>query len=234
MVTFKAEIVEQISEIPDGKIFTFSDLSFPLEKTANVAVILSDLSKESKLARIEKGAYYKPKKSSLGLGILPVFQEEQIAYLTRKLNGYLTGNYIYNKMSLTEQVSQTITIASHVPVRPFTFNKLSIECVKAYVDNIPNNDAELHLIRILDAIKDIKQIPAIHPHEAYHRIFSYHISHLSQPELDKIVSLSILYPPRVRKILGDMMEQNNNLGLRKYLVNTISPTTRFDLSYKIV
>lgn len=233
MASFKAEILEQIDNIPDGKIFTFRDLLFPLDKMANVAVILSDLSKDSKLVRVEKGAYYKPKKSSLGLGELPVFQDEQIAYLSKKLNGYLTGGYIYNKMSLTEQVSQTITIASHTPVRPFRFNNLAIKSVKAYVKDIPKSETDLKLVRILDTIKDIKNIPATSPQEAYDRIFSYHLSCLSQKELEKIVSLSISYPPRVRKILGDMMEQNNSHDLMEYLVGTISPTTRFDLSYKM-
>lgn len=231
MSSFKSNILEQISKFPDGKIFTFNDLLFPIEKTANVAVILSDLSKESKLVRVEKGAYYKPKKSNLGLGLLPVFQEEQIVYLTKKLNGYLSGSYIYNKMSLTEQVSPTITIATNYPVRPFSFKNMSIECVKAYVKDIPNDESELNLLRILDAIKDIKHIPAVSPQDAYNKIFSYHLSKLSQKELNKIVSLSMLYPPRVRKILSDMMKQTNNIDLMKSLINTISPTTRFDLSY---
>ena len=37
-------------------------------------------------------------KSVLGLGKLPVYQDEQFRYLTEKLNGYITGAYIYNKM----------------------------------------------------------------------------------------------------------------------------------------
>ena len=40
---------------------------------------------------VEKGAYYRPKKSVLGLGKLPVYQDEQFRYLTEKLNGYITG-----------------------------------------------------------------------------------------------------------------------------------------------
>jgi hypothetical protein len=95
-----------------------------LPKFANVAVILSCLTQKNKLVRIEKGAYYKPRQSSLGLGYLPVYQDEQLNYLTRKLNGYLTGAYIYNKMSLTEQAPVIITIAVRNPVRAFRFEKL--------------------------------------------------------------------------------------------------------------
>ena len=233
MKSFKSDIISQIEIIPEGNIFTFSNLEFPMEKFANVAVILSDLSKTKKVVRVEKGAYYRPKQSSLGLGMLPVYQDEQLNYLTCKLDGYLTGAYIYNKMSLTEQVPSVITIAVHQPVRAFKFKKMSIECVKAYVDT-PEDNNTLHLIRILDAIKDLKYIPGTTPQQAYDRIFALHISQLSQVNLEKTVSLSMVYPPRVRKILSDMLTKNNQIDLNKQLVNTICPTTRFDLPYKTI
>ncbi len=231
MKSFKAYIQYQIESIPEGKIFTFANLAFPMDKFANVAVILSDLTKKKELVRVEKGAYYRPKQSSLGLGMQPVYQDEQLSYLTRKLDGYLTGAYIYNKMSLTEQVPTVITIAVHQPVRPFKFKKLSVECVKAYVST-PDNEETLRLTRMLDAIKDLKHIPGTSPRAAYNKIFDLHISKLSKSDLKKIVNLAAAYPPRVRKILSDMLAGGNNEQLVEQLVGTICPTTRFDLSYK--
>ncbi|MDR0575200.1 MAG: hypothetical protein LBG96_14485 [Tannerella sp.] len=231
MQSFKSDIQRQIDRIPEGKIFTFKDLAFPLSKFANVAVVLSELSKANKLIRIEKGAYYKPKPSSLGLGNLPVYQDEQLNYLTGKLNGYLTGAYIYNKMSLTEQVPSVITIAVHYPVRAFRFERLSVECVKAYVD-VPDDSKTLHLIRILDAIKDCRHIPGTSPQAAYERIFKLHVSSLEHANLERAVSLSRNYPPRVRKILGCMLHENDNRDLEKQLAATLCPTTRFDFPYK--
>jgi len=231
MKSFKSNIHGQIEKIPEGRIFTFGDLAFPLSKFAHVAVILSNLAKAKKLIRIEKGAYYKPKLSSLSLGYLPVYQEEKLNYLTSKLNGYLTGAYIYNKMSLTEQVPSVITIAVRHPVRAFQFEKLSVECVKAYVDVVGDISKDLHLIRILDAIKDCRHIPGTSPQAAYDRIFNLHVSPLSNANLKKIVSLSKNYPPRVRKILSRMLHENNNSDLEKQLAETICPTTRFNLPY---
>lgn len=233
MKSFRSNIIKQIETIPEGKIFTFTDLDFPMEKFANVAVILSELAKRKKLARVEKGAYYRPKQSSLGLGVLPIYQDEQLNYLTRKLNGYLTGTYIYNKMALTEQVSSVITIAAPQPVRPFRFKKLSVECVKAYVD-IPDNENVLHLVRMLDAMKDLKYIPGTTPQQAYNRIYALHISQLSTIDLERIVTLATTYPPRVRKILSDMLKKANRPDLSKQLVKTICPTTRFKLLYKTI
>ena len=200
MDTFKSNIHKQLDRIPEGRIFTFDDLVFQSPKFAQVAVILSNLTKEKKLIRIEKGAYYKSKSSSLGLGYLPVYQEEKLNYLIKKMDGYLTGTYIYNKMSLTEQVPSVITIAVRYPVRAFTFEKLSVECVKSYVD-ISGDSPDLYLVRILDAIKDCRHIPGTSPQEVYDRIFNLHVSTLGYAFLEKLVSLSKKYPPRVRKIL---------------------------------
>jgi len=226
MESFKSDIYKQIHSMSEGRIFTFDDLIFPFAKFAHVAVILSNLSKEKKLIRIEKGAYYKPKPSSLGLGYLPVYQEEKLNYLTKKLDGYLTGTYIYNKMSLTEQVPSVITIAVCYPVRAFKFEKLSVECVKAYV-HISGNNPDLHLVQILDAIKDCRHIPGTSPQSVYQRIFNFHVSPLEYESLKKLVSLSKNYPPRVRKILSRVLHDNNNIELSEQLVATICPTTRF-------
>ena len=161
------------------------------------------------------------------MGYLPVYHEEKMKYLTKKLNGYLTGAYIYNKMSLTEQVPSVITIAVRYPVRAFTFEKIPVECVKAYVDVDDRQD--LHLVRILDAIKDCRHIPGTSQKMAYHRIFNLHIAKLKYADLKKTVSLSEKYPPRVRKILSRMLHENNNFELEERLVANICPTTRFNL-----
>jgi len=150
-----------------------------------------------------------------------------------KVRAYLTGTYIYNKMSLTEQVSSVITIAAPQPVRPFEFKKISVECVKSYADT-PGDENTLRLIRMLDAIKDLKYIAGTTSQQTYDRIFALHISQLSSVNLEKIVSLAINYPPRVWKILSDMLKKDNRSDLSKQLIKTICPTTRFDLPYKTI
>ena len=46
MASFRKEILGQIERIDAGRIFTFRDLSFDTEKTANVAVLLSEQSRK--------------------------------------------------------------------------------------------------------------------------------------------------------------------------------------------
>ena len=233
MQSFKSDIIKKIEAIPESKIFTYSDISFPVVKFANVAAILSTLAKENKLVRVERGAYYRPKLSNLDLGFLPVYQDEQFLYLTNKLNGYLTGSYVYNKMSLTDQVPTTVTIASPYPVRAFKFKKLTVQCVKSYIDR-PGDAQTLYLAQILDAVKDLQHIPGVSPQVAFDKINRLHVSALSPKNQKKLVSLSLKYPPRVRKSLSDMMCRNRKHDLAEQLAGTICPTTRFNLPYKTV
>lgn len=230
MKSLKENISEQIKRIESGKIFTFKDLVFPFDKYANVSVVLSEKSKKGELIRIEKGAYYKPRKSALGLGNLPVYQNEQLKYLTEKLDGYITGAYIYNKMGLTEQVPSVITIATPKTVRRFSFKKLAIETVKSYIEEPVNEDILIYL-RLLDAIKDIKKIPGRTQQDVYETLKHRYFERYDYSSLNKIVSLASSYPPRVRKILSDILEDINYPDLQHKLSQTLIPTTRFDLHY---
>ena len=217
MASFRKEILGQIERIDTGRIFTFRDLSFETEKTANVAVLLSEQSRKGVLVRVEKGAYYRPKKSVLGLGKLPVYQDEQFRYLTEKLNG--------------EQVATTITIATPNPVRRFRFKNLDIECVKAYCMVYPDESLVPYL-RLLDAIKDMKRIPGTTGQDIYNRVKSQYFNGYSLLELEKIVSLAKSYPPRVRKVVADILGDIRQTVLQTEMAKTILPTTRFNLDYK--
>lgn len=232
MQSFRNNIIGQIENISEGKIFTLHDLSYTTDKLANVCVILSELTTKKKLSRIAKGAYYKPQKSTLGLGILPVYQEEQFNYLTKKLNGYLSGPYIYNKMGLTEQLTSTITIATPKPVRKFTFRKLRVECIKAYADTAFYEGESLLYIRLLDAIKDIKHISGKNQQDIYNAIKLQYLSLYEDDTLTKIVSLAKVYPPRVRKVLCDMMNDLEKTDQYLRLSSSILPTTRFNFNYQ--
>lgn len=228
MASFRKEILQQIERIDTGRIFTFGDLSFPNDKLANVAVLLSEQSKKGVLVRIEKGAYFRPRKSALGLGSLPVYQDEQLRYITQKLDGYITGAYIYNKMGLTEQVSTTITIATPKPLRHFQFKNLDIESVKAYTTAY-HDETNIPYLRLLDAIKDIRHIPGSTQQDIYERIKNQYFKNFSMQELIKVVSLTKDYPPRVRKIVADILGELEQHDLQQEISDTILSTTRFNL-----
>ena len=51
MASFRKEILGQIERIDTGRIFTFRDLSFETEKTANVAVMPWEQAEASRLKK---------------------------------------------------------------------------------------------------------------------------------------------------------------------------------------
>ncbi len=194
----------QIGQLEAGRIFLFKDLSFDAGRTANVAVLLSEQCRKGNLVRISKGAYYRPAKSKLGLGELPVYQDEQLRHITNKLQGYITGVYAYNKMGLTEQMATSITIATARPVRNFQFGRLHIVCVKAYVQDCMD-ETSIPYLRVLDAIKDMKHIPGTTEQEVYDLVRTLYFSRYSIHEIEKVTSLAKCYPPRVRKAVSNLI-----------------------------
>lgn len=231
MASFRKEILGQIERIEEGRIFTSHDLLFDVGKTANVAVLLSEQSRKGLLVRVEKGAYYRPKESKLGLGKLPVYQDEQFRYLSAKLGGYLSGAYIYNKMGLTEQVASTVTIATPAPVRRFRFKDIDVECVKAYNTDFSTENL-IPYLRLLDAIKDMRHIPGASEQDIYNRVKKQYFTRYDSLELKKILSLAKAYPPRVRKVVSDIMGDIGQSVLQEEMAKTLLPTTRFNLDYK--
>lgn len=230
MENLRQNINNQISGMDAGCIFTYRDLDFPTGKLGNVTHILFEKNRTGELVRIEKGAYYKPKTSSLGLGIMPLYEQDKFKYITNKLGGYVTGLFAYNSMGLTEQVPSVITVATKKYTRPFIFQNLKIETVRSYV-NIDDHQQDVALLRILDAIKDIKNIPARTQQEVYDCVKTKYVGNYSSEVKFKLVSLAKEYPPRVRKVLSDMLFDLNEVRLSKDLISSVLPTTRFELNY---
>ena len=218
--------MRQIKAKKRSVVFSFSDLIFPSDKLGHVAVVLSDLCKTGDVIRLEKGAYYKPCDTSHN----PCLAEHAIVtYITSKHKGYVTGHYAYNQLGLTQGRSPAITIASSRPVRRMEINGLKFFFVKTYVNNPSVKD--VGLVYILDAIKDIKMIPGRTVQDVYDAIKSSHIKELSPKRMERLVCLSQKYPPRVRKILGDMLDDLREGALRDRVVQSLCPTTRYVQHY---
>ena len=77
----------------------------------------------------------------------------------------------------------------------------------ALVQSNPVTEENIPLLRILDAIKLIREIPATTPDEAVSQIGRI-IGGLSPSEQKNLVSLSKGYTPYVRAILGAILEHN--------------------------
>lgn len=206
MTSFRESIVDKISKIPEGRIFTIKDLAFDASRSSYVSNILSELVKKNRLKRIEKGAYYRFAMSKLGLGPIPVFQEEKIRYVISKIGGYPSGYYMYNQMGLTEQVPAVITIATPNPVREFKFVNLRINCIKAYKRDAQPD--EIEYLRILDAIRQMSHIPGRTDADIYNELIDMYFMKFNDREAQKIAELAGYYPRKVQRITAELLSES--------------------------
>ena len=202
MDSFRQNIRTQVMKMEKGKIFTSDDLIFAPQKRANVAAVLSEMAKKGAIVRAAKGTYFRPKPSLLGLKYRPLEHQEKLDFISKRLNGYITGAYVFNQMQLTEQVAMVVTVATPKPVRAFELGNVRVKCVKSYVDDL--RGVNLYHLRLLDAIKSIREIPGTTPSDVYDRLIQHHFCKLQGEELNQIAEVAQKYPPRVRKILSDI------------------------------
>src|ERR1700741_2667707 len=114
------KIKKELSSIPEGEVFNYSRFLFENDNELAVIKALSRFVEKGDIIRAEKGRYYKPRKTRFGT--LRPAENEIIKALTYKDNkpvGYLTGLSLYNRLGLTTQVSNVLTIArnSRLPVK---------------------------------------------------------------------------------------------------------------------
>ena len=138
----------------------------------------------NQLRKVGKGRFYKPMVSRFGE--MPPMPEQLLKDLLvkdGKLVGYITGVPVFAQMGLTTQVSSKILIGSAQYYRPLQRGGYMV----AYTRQ-PNEITEesIPILRILDAIKFIKEIPATTVEEAIVSIKNI-IGQLSIPNLENLI-----------------------------------------------
>lgn len=219
-------IENKIAGIEAAKVFTIEDLGFPLDWWENVRVKLGRMVKSGLIERAGRGKYYKPKTSVFG-NIGPS-ADEIVKDLMRDngvLSGYVTGYTVWNQMGLTSQISNVITIGTSRRRDSMKRGNYEIRFItqpnKITSDNIP-------LLQILDSLKLIKQIPDTTVDQSV-KIIKKYISNLDEKKLSILVKLAIKYPPRVRALLGAILESIDRKEYIGDLKNTLNPTSTYAL-----
>ena len=207
-----------------GQVFDYSYFNNYRERPTAIAKALSRLAKEGLIDRIERGKYYVPKKTKFGT--LKPSEDEIIKVLKNQNIGepvYETGLGIYNKMGLTTQVPNVITIATKKQKPSKTINGVKIRYSKK---NFDISKYDPYLLQLLDAIKDSKNIPDSSPDEVI-QIIKTRIRELSMKKVRELKKASYNYPPYVRAILGAIIEIIYDAKEAKELKNTLNPLTKY-------
>ena len=197
------QIKQKIASFPAGTVFTISDFGFDPSNNPALAKALSRMAASGKLSKVSKGKYYKPKETLLGK-IKPANTEIVKDFLERdrKVIGYITGPQAFAAMGLTSQISSSILIGSRKYRRPLQRGEYKISFLKQ--DN-PITKDNIELLRILDAIKMIREIPAVSP-DAACKIITSQIRSLPLQRAQELERLSLAYTCYVRALLGAMLE----------------------------
>lgn len=202
-----AKIVkEKIQSIPKGVVFTISDFDIDPRYDMAVAKLLSRMVYSGDLHKISKGKYYKPEQSLLG-ETKPVTSEliKDLLQSEDNLIGYVTGTQAFASMGITTQISGSILIGTNKYRRPLKRGDYSIRFLQ---QNNKITEDNIQLLRILDAIKLIRNIPSVSPNEACNSIIKL-INNLYAEQQLQLEQLALSYTSYVRSITGAIYEYLN-------------------------
>jgi hypothetical protein len=221
------QIRKTILKLPEDKTFGYADLGIAKEDYQTSAKALERLQKQGLIKKMSKGIFYKPITTVFG-DLQPQDSEQLKPYLFKngKRIAYITGEYLYNQMSLTTQIAFRIKIAGN---RRINIDKGAIKAksVKSYAEV---TDANYEILGILDAFKDIKQIPDCSVAQAILRLSAI-LGELNQRQTDSLLRYAFLYPPRVRALVGAVLERNGKERLEK-LKDSLNPLTTIKMGLK--
>jgi len=224
------DIRKYINKIPEGKTFGYLDLGIARENYLTAAKALERFRKEGLIKRVSKGVFYKPKLSVFG-ELEPEYNELLQAYLFEngKRIAYITGTSLFNQLGLTTQMAFKIKIASRKKRIYINRGGLKAGAAKSYAEI---TDGNFQILGLLDAFKDIKKIPDCSIAQAVRRLQAI-VRSLDEKQTDELNKYALMYPPRVRALVGAFLE---SLGIENQrldkLKNSLNPLSTFELGIK--
>lgn len=221
------QIQKRIKRFPEGKTFGYPDLDINREDFQSTAKVLERLQGKGLIKKMSNGVFYKPIKTAFG-ELKPDYNEQLRPFLFEngKRIAYVTGTYLYNQMGLTTQLAVRVKIASRSKRISINRGALKADAVKSYAEVTESNYA---LLGFLDAIKDIRKIPDTTVQNSV-KILSAKIAEMDEKEIARLIKYALLYPPRVRALLGAILEnKGKSKNTTKTLLNSINPLTRIEL-----
>ena len=217
------KIAEKIAEMPDGNTFKYDELPINREEYMAATKAIERLIKNGIIIRASTGLFYKPKKTLFGI-LKPNEQELLKPYLFahNKRIAYVTGTALYNRLGLTTQVPKNIKIASRDKRYELQIGDLKVSSVKSYVEI---DDLNYSYLEILDAIKDFRIIPDMNKDSAI-KLLKMHVKNLNDKNL--LVTLAVNYPPRVRAMVGALVELTEPGMDLKMIKENLNPLSEFN------
>ena len=220
------KIEQQLKNISEDTTFGYDALFLSKNEYQTAAKVLERLLKKSIIKKVSKGIFYKPKNTVFG-ELKPNEQELLRPYLFKdeKRIAYITGTSLYRQLGLTTQMAFLIKIASRSKRIYINTGAIKATPVKSYADV---TDENYQLLGFLDAMKDLKTIPDSDIKSSVN-IISTKIKSLNSNQADEMINYALLYPPRVRALLGAILEKIGKDKKLEKLKESLNPLTQFKL-----
>lgn len=224
-MTISRKIEDKVKNLPMGTTFTYQTLSVQANEYAATAKALERLVKKGILKRVSTGVFFKPKQSVFG-ELMPREEELIKNYLfdNEKRIAYITGLSLYNKLGLTTQVPKTIKIASRDKRIFASVGNLKGKPAKSYIDV---SDKNYYILEILDVLKDFKQIPDMDKQSGL-LLLADRIKKWDDKDKTLLLKYVLKYPPRVRAILGALLENFTITDEVKPLKDSLNPLSQYE------
>lgn len=202
-MTVSKKIRNKVQDFPTDFVFSVSD--FQLDATQNQAAVraLQRMVEQGELRKMSKGKYYKPRQTIFG-ELKPSPSQIVKDFLSdgEKITGYLTGNSIFSTLGLTTQISSKIEIGTNHYRHPLVRDGYNISFI---VQRNPITSDTIPVLRILDCIRYVRDIPATTPDEACARIIEL-VRELDECTKTLMMECALNYQPFVRALIGTIME----------------------------
>ena len=220
------EVRKYVDDLNEGSLFRYEDLKKISDNKMAIAKILSRLTKEKKIDRIEKGLFYKPKVTRFGK-LNPNIEKIIKAELKKenRVIGYISGDFIYNKLGLTTQIPKVIEVMTEKRKPTKIIEGVKIKYTQKFMKFTKKN---IEYFQILDALKNIKKIPDSKIEENY-EILKEVIKELENK--NKLLELSLKYTPQTRALTGAILSEVSDLDLSE-IEKSLNSFTKFKLDIK--
>ncbi len=212
-----------VDSIENGKIFMYDDILD--DNKMGIAIELSRLFKKGLIKKVSKGKYYKPKITPFG-EIGPSSDEKIKSFIEASNNDYVSGISNLNRLGLTTQVPNVITIASNQSSRKVKLQNTTIKFVPKLNQS---SKKDIKLLQLLDALNSLKKIPDTSIDEAFGMI-KIMIEKLEKKEQQGLAKLALNYPPRTKALVGAILK---NVGLWEEaykLKSTLNPISIYKIN----
>lgn len=220
-------VLDKVNKFQAGYVFTYTVFNLSAKNADAVMKALNRMVKSGKLKKLSKGKFYKPKNSQFGELKPDIYQVvKDLLEKEGKIIGYITGYSIYSQLGLTTQVYNTIQIGVNREKKAIKRGMYNIKFIKQpntiTKENIP-------LLRILDSIRNIKQIPDTTVENSCVRLKAI-IKDLKISDQKLLMKLAMKYNPATRSLLGAILENVNNKLDTDVIYKTLNPSTSYNFN----